>query len=187
VKVLGIDPGLARTGYGCIEVDLSTPSEAPGLIEAGVLRLKRETSVPARLVELERDLLDLIDRVRPVCVCVESLFAHYGHPRTAIVMGHARGVILLAAARAGLRVLELPPAEVKKSVTGNGRASKEQVQQAVAMLLGLASAPEPADVADAIGIAICGSRRLSDPLEMRVIEPVEARIGVRRRGVRRAS
>lgn len=133
-------------------------------------------------MELERDLLDLIDRVRPSCVCVESLFAHYGHPRTAIVMGHARGVILLAAARAGLRVLELPPAEVKKSVTGNGRASKEQMQEAVAVLLGLASVPEPSDVADAIGIAVCGSRRLSDPLEMRVIEPVGAKAGGRAGG-----
>lgn len=169
--MLGIDPGLARTGYCCVIVDESAPAEAAKVVEAGVLRLKQESSVPSRLVELERDLVELLERVKPGCVCVESLFAHYGHPRTAIVMGHARGVILLVAARAGLRVLELPPAEVKKSVTGNGRASKEQVQHAVAALLGLPGVPEPADVADAMAIAICGSRRLSDPFEERVILP----------------
>jgi crossover junction endodeoxyribonuclease RuvC len=181
MRVLGIDPGLARTGYACLLLDEQDPSSPPTVQEAGILRLKDTASVPSRLAELERDLLALIDRARPACVCVESLFAHYAHPRTAIIMGHARGVILLVAARAGLRVLELPPAEVKKSVAGNGRATKEQVQQAVAVLLSLPSLPEPADVADAIAIAMCGGRRLHNPLDTRVIEPGNGRRRVRSR------
>lgn len=174
MRILGIDPGLSRTGYACVEAD-GVSGEMPTIVEAGVLRLKSQTSIPSRLVELEADLLSLIERARPMCVCVESLFSHVAHPRTSIIMAHARGVILLAAGRARLRVLELPPAEVKKSVTGNGRASKEQMQEAVAVLLGLESLPKPADVADAIAIALCGSRRLSDPLEERVIEPGDGR------------
>ena len=167
--ILGLDPGLLRTGYACLEVDPTAAFASPLLVEAGVFRLKREQSIHLRLVELERDLLELFGRYRPTAACVESLFSHVVHPRTAILMAHARGVILLAVARAELKLLELPPAEVKKSVTGNGRATKEQVQHAVSAMLGLSGPPDPPDVADAMAVALCGSRRLVDPFEARVV------------------
>jgi crossover junction endodeoxyribonuclease RuvC len=172
--VLGIDPGLVVTGYGCVAcegVDVR-------LVEAGVFKLvhgarhkpsernpdrapSRARSVSDRLVELDRDLKALIERLRPDLVAVEALFAHYKHPATAIVMGHARGVILLGARRAGIEILELRPAEVKKFVTGHGQAKKQQMQGAVATALGLAAPPEPPDVADALGIAMCAAARVS--------------------------
>ncbi|MBX3375372.1 MAG: crossover junction endodeoxyribonuclease RuvC [Phycisphaeraceae bacterium] len=158
MRVLGIDPGLRITGYGCVESARLDPT----LIEAGVFRLtgagKRET-VSDRLLELETDIAALIERLRPETVAVEALFAHYKHPATAISMGHARGVILLSIRRAGLTLVELKPNEVKKFLTGNGHAGKEQMQEAVKDRLGLKAAPEPPDVADAIAIAMCAAAR----------------------------
>lgn len=158
MRVLGIDPGLRITGYGCVESARLDPT----LVEAGVLRLtgagKRET-VSDRLLELETDISALIERLRPEAVAVEALFAHYKHPATAIAMGHARGVILLSIRRAGLALVELKPNEVKKFLTGNGHAGKEQMQEAVKDRLGLEAAPEPPDVADAIAIAMCAAAR----------------------------
>ena len=133
-------------------------------MEAGVFRLagagKRET-VPDRLLELETDVAALIERLKPEAVAVEALFAHYKHPATAISMGHARGVILLAIRRAGLSLVELKPNEVKKFLTGNGHASKEQMQAAVRDRLCLREVPEPPDVADAIAIAMCAASRMT--------------------------
>ncbi len=157
MRVLGIDPGVAVTGYGCVEGEESGAFGA--LVEAGCFRLSRTRSVPERLVELESDLVGLVDRVRPGLVCIESLFSHHHHPRTAIVMAHARGVILLVAGRAGLPVVELAPRLVKKALTGSGAASKGQMQRAVAAQMGFEKPPEPADVADAIAVALCGLRR----------------------------
>ena len=155
---LGIDPGLSLTGYAAIRADSLGVGELK-IVEAGVFRFDRRQLIPIRLAELERDLTALIERTGPGCICVESLFAHFGHPRTAIIMAHARGVILLTAAKHRLPLVEISPATVKKAVTGNGRATKAQVQYAVATVLGLASLPQPADVADAIAVAMCGSRR----------------------------
>ena len=129
------------------------------LVEGGVIRLDAKTSVSARLRELDTDLAEIIARLEPEAVAVEKLYAHYKHPTTAIVMGHARGVVLLAIERAGLRLIELGATEVKKSLTGNGHASKEQMQRGVAVQLGLSAPPRPADVADAIAIGLCGLRR----------------------------
>jgi len=157
VRVLGVDPGLQRTGYAVL--DCARSVERPEVVEAGVFRLTRGVSVAERLVELDRDLAETIERLRPDAAAVEKLFSHYKRPTTAVVMGHARGVILLAAARAGLPIHELEPATVKKSLTGAGRASKEQMQRAVQGQLRLAALPEPADVADAIAIALCAARR----------------------------
>ena len=173
MRILGIDPGLNITGYGCIDADAGEVT----LIEAGVFRLggratrgrtaqspalpRGAASVSTRLLELDRDLSDLLSRVRPEVVAVESLFAHYNHPATAIVMGHARGVMLLAIRRAGLELLEFRPALVKKSMTGNGQARKEQMQRAVQAYFGLDALPEPPDVADALAIAVCAARRQS--------------------------
>jgi crossover junction endodeoxyribonuclease RuvC len=154
VRVLGIDPGLRLTGYACVEGEHS-----PEIVEAGVFRLSSKTPVADRLVELSEDLTDVLSRLRPHVVAVEKLYAHYKHPTTAAVMGHARGVVLLHVRQAGIQLVELGATEVKKSLTGNGHASKPQMQAAVQVQLGLTSRPEPADVADAIAIALCCMRR----------------------------
>lgn len=172
IRILGIDPGLRVTGYACLELPApaaraSTPrrfSARPGqsvatLVEAGVIRLKASISISHRLAELDADLREIIERVQPQTVAVEKLYAHYKHPTTAIIMGHARGVVLLNIRRVGLDLVELGATEVKKSLTGNGHASKPQMQEGVRVQLGLAARPEPADVADAMAIALCALRR----------------------------
>lgn len=152
------------TGYGCVE-DASLLFVRPSVVEAGVIRLaakgSRAPSVASRLEELEADLRDLLDRVRPEAVAVEAVFSHYAHPATAVVMAHARGVALLTARRAGVEIVEVAPALVKKAVTGSGRATKQQMQRAVMGMFGLSAMPEPADVADAMAIAAVGGRRLA--------------------------
>ncbi|MEM7575992.1 MAG: crossover junction endodeoxyribonuclease RuvC [Planctomycetota bacterium] len=158
-RVLGIDPGLRLTGYGV--VDLHPGAIEPALVEGGVFRLDAKQSMEQRLVQLRDDLRDLIVEHRPHRVAVEQLYAHYAHPRTAILMGHARGVILLCAAEKSLPIEHLPSTEVKKSLTGNGHASKRQMQLAIQSQCGLPQMPEPADVADAIAIALCHARRLA--------------------------
>jgi crossover junction endodeoxyribonuclease RuvC len=157
MRYLGIDPGLRITGYGCVDAARAEPR----LVEAGVFRLvsRESETVSDRLLELDRDLAALIERLRPKAVAVEALFAHYKHPATAISMGHARGVILLAVRRASLPLVELKPNAVKKFMTGNGHASKEQMQDAVQERLRLREAPDPPDVADAIAIAMCAASR----------------------------
>jgi crossover junction endodeoxyribonuclease RuvC len=158
MRILGIDPGLAITGYAC--VDLAPAETEPALVEAGVLRFSRRHAMAARLEHLFRDLTDLVGELEPDHLVVEQLFSHYRHARTSILMGHARGVILLAGQRGGLDLHELAPAEVKKAIAGNGQATKRQVQLAVMAQCGLESVPEPPDLADAIAIALCGARRL---------------------------
>jgi crossover junction endodeoxyribonuclease RuvC len=160
VRVLGIDPGLRLTGYACIE------GEAPDVIEAGVFRLSSKRSVADRLVELSEDFRDVLTRLRPHVVAVEKLYAHYKHPTTAAIMGHARGVVLLHVRQAEMHLVELGATEVKKSLTGNGHAAKAQMQAAVQVQLGLPSCPDPPDVADAIAIALCCLRR-ADRLGLR--------------------
>ncbi len=164
MRILGIDPGLNITGYGCVDAR----GEACTLVEAGVFRLGRDAgagkdarSISARLGELDADLRELIGRLRPGVVAVESLFAHYKHPATAISMGHARGVILLAVRSAGLELREYKPNEVKKSLTGHGHADKARMQRAIQARFGLAEPPRPPDVADALAIALCAAGRLN--------------------------
>ncbi len=154
--ILGVDPGLRRTGYAFLR--WGAEGGRPTLVEAGVIRLRPADSLPARLVELGREIDALIDTHRPAALACEALYAHYKHPRTAILMGHARGVILAAAGARGIDVLSVAATNVKKLVTGSGRAGKRQMQIAVAATLGLAQLPEPHDVADAIAIALCGQR-----------------------------
>ena len=164
MRVLGIDPGLRLTGYGCVEPARSkaalTPSGA-SIIEAGVFKLDAKSSVSDRLVELEQDLVALLERVKPDLAAVEQLYAHYSHPATAIVMGHARGVILLAIRRANVPLVELRPNEVKKAATGYGHAAKDQMQKAMQFQFGLKELPKPPDVADALAIALTAMRRES--------------------------
>jgi len=154
--VLGIDPGLQRTGYALL-APAPTPQDAH-LIEAGVIRLNREQPLAQRLIDLENNLQTLIQAHRPSTLACEELYAHYKHPRTAILMAHARGVILALGARSGLELLSVAATNVKKLLTGSGRAGKRQVQLAVAATLRLPTIPEPNDVADAIAIALCGLR-----------------------------
>lgn len=136
----------------------------PRLLDAGVIRLKAGGSVQERLLELERDLVGLLEEHGPAEVCVEKLYSHYERPTTAIIMGHARGVVLLAAHRAGASVTELAATEVKKSLTGFGHATKRQVQESVMAQCRLPELPSPPDVADAIAIALCAARRVSAPV-----------------------
>jgi crossover junction endodeoxyribonuclease RuvC len=159
--VLGIDPGLQRAGYAALQP--VSGGREPRVLEAGVVRLDRRMSIPDRLVELERSLQSLIDTHRPSTLACEELYAHYKHPRTAILMAHARGVILLLAARAGLEIVPVSATNVKKLLTGSGRAGKRQVQFAVMTTLRLPTIPEPNDVADAIAIALAGLQLRARP------------------------
>jgi len=164
-NILGIDPGLRVCGYGV--VSLADGAIEPALVEAGVIRLDPKRSVAERLAELDAELAAIIDQARPTHLAVEAVFSHYRHPRTAVLMAHARGVVLLAGQRAGLTVVDLPPAEVKRAVVGSGRAGKPQVQRAVQAQLRLAEPPEPHDVADALAIALTLGRRLVGVLSQR--------------------
>ncbi|MFA7235601.1 MAG: crossover junction endodeoxyribonuclease RuvC [Phycisphaeraceae bacterium] len=159
MRVLGIDPGLRITGYACVELPPS--GIEPKLLEAGVLTFKPQTPTETRLLQLHTDLTALIAELHPTRLAVEKLYAHYAHPRTAILMAHARGIILLAGSQAQLPITHLASTEVKKSLTGNGHASKQQIQLAVASQCRLAEPPNPPDVADAIAIALTCARRIA--------------------------
>jgi len=159
MRILGIDPGLRLTGFGVVEV--RPGSIDPALIEGGVIKLDAKTSVADRLAQLAEDLAGIINEVKPDHLAVEKIYSHYAHPRTAIIMAHARGVILLCAKQANLTIQELAATEVKKALTGNGHASKEQMQLAVQAQFRLPKPPSPPDVADAIAIATCHARRIA--------------------------
>jgi len=149
-RVLGIDPGTAVTGYGVVSYDGRTPT----LIECGVIRTNAKEPLPSRLHNIHAGVTELIQRHQPDTVAVEDVF-YARNVRTTIVLGHARGVILLAAQEAAVTIHEYPPAEIKKAITGTGAATKEQVQFMVAKLLRLKSAPQPADAADGVAAALC--------------------------------
>jgi crossover junction endodeoxyribonuclease RuvC len=151
VRILGIDPGLQLTGYGVL--DFAKPQ--PKLIDGGVIRLNAKSTIPDRLVELHAELENLLDETSPDICAVEQLYAHYKHPRTAILMAHARGIILLAAQKRKIRVKELPANRIKQSVAGHGHASKTQIQRSVQQILRLKALPTPPDVADALAAALC--------------------------------
>jgi len=159
MKILGIDPGLERTGYGV--VDAAAPDQRcaggahPQLIEAGVIRTRREDALADRLVEIRDGLAAVLAEFAPDAVAVEALYAHYRHPRTAILMGHARGVVYLAAAEAHAPVTSYNATQIKKSLTGNGHAGKVQMQRAIQAAFSLSEPPAPADVADALAVALC--------------------------------
>jgi len=151
MKILGIDPGLQVCGYACLE----TSGAGEKLIEAGVFRTAGDSVIETRLNQIAKDTESLLKKFKPEIVAVEELYSHYEHPRTAILMGHGRGVILQKCAEAGVEVRSFSATRIKKSLTGNGRASKEQVQRTIQTLLSLPQLPEPSDVADAIAAALC--------------------------------
>ena len=150
MKIFGIDPGSERTGYGCVEHTGSRHH----LVICGSLAAPATATFPERLKHIHAGLVALLAESRPDCVAVESIF-HARNARSALKLGHARGVALLAACEAGLPVVEYAPAEIKRAVVGYGRAEKPQVQQMVKLLLGLDLPPSPHDVADALAVAIC--------------------------------
>jgi len=151
MRILGVDPGLNTTGYGVLEV----VNRQVRLIEAGVVRGKTRGSLTARVQEIHDGVADVIRALKPEALALEKLYSHYDRPTTAILMGHARGVIVLAAAQAGIPVHDYASTQVKKTLTDNGRAPKSQMQLAVQRELRLATLPEPPDVADALAIALC--------------------------------
>jgi crossover junction endodeoxyribonuclease RuvC len=150
VKIFGIDPGSTRTGYGCIE----SSGGRHRLVACGSLAPPAGASFPDKLKVIHRGLQTLLERHRPACVAVEDIF-HAVNVRSALRLGHARGVALLAASEAGLPIVEYSPAEIKRAVVGYGRAEKHQVQEMIRLLLGLEAVPSPHDVADALAVAIC--------------------------------
>lgn len=157
MRILGIDPGLQVCGYACLDSDGNLGT----IVEAGVLRTDGELSLERRLNQIAEDIETLLSRFGPEVVAVEQLYSHYAHPRTAILMGHARGVILQKSAAAGLEVQSFSATRIKKSLTGSGRASKEQVQRTMQTILGLSEVPKPNDVADAMAVALCCANALA--------------------------
>lgn len=165
MKIIGIDPGLQVCGYACLE----TNADEYRLIEAGVFRTSSSSPIEAKLNQIAQDLESLLLKFQPELVAVEQLYSHYTHPRTAILMGHARGVILQMCAKASVEVKSFSATRIKKSLTGNGRASKEQMQRTIQTVLSLDRLPEPSDVADAIAAALCcaGSlRSIKPPIQL---------------------
>jgi len=150
VKVFGVDPGSQRTGYGCIDSDGSRHR----LVTCGAIVTSPTVTFSEKLLTIHQGLGRLLAEHRPDCVAVESVF-HAANVRSALVLGHARGVALLAAVEGHYPLFEYAPAEIKRAVVGYGRAEKHQVGEMVRLLLGLAEAPQPHDAADALAVAIC--------------------------------
>ena len=159
-RILGVDPGLETTGYGLIELaggGLATH------LASGVVTTRPTHTLPMRLTVLYAEFSRLLTELRPQMVVLEELYAHYEHPMTAVLMGHARGVISLAVAQHRVPLACYLPTRVKKAVTGNGHATKVQVQGMVTAILGLPRRPEPNDVSDALALALTHSRTLDRP------------------------
>lgn len=157
--ILGIDPGLQTTGYAVLRFT-DGPASGVGMspcsvAEAGVVRASPKESLGNRVQAIYQGVREVLESFRPCAVALEELYSHYEMPRTAILMGHARGVICLAASQGNVPVVGYSATQVKKILTGNGRAPKSQVQQAIQRELRLPRLPEPADVADALAIALC--------------------------------
>lgn len=156
--VLGVDPGLGVTGYGLV----ACLGRSLRLLDAGVLKTPGNLPLSLRLRELHRDMGEIMDCHNPEAMAIEQVYSHYRHPRTAIIMGHARGVLCLAAAERGIRVESIPSTHIKKAVTGRGRAGKEQVNGMVRRLLGVQAPIHPFDVTDALAAAIAYCEEMVD-------------------------
>ena len=158
MRVFGIDPGSARTGYGCVQTD----GTRHRLVVCGAITSPAAHAFPDKLKKIHAELAQLLAKHRPDCVAIENLF-HAANARSALKLGHARGVAMLAAVEADVPIVEYTPAEVKQAVVGYGRAEKTQVQSMVQLLLGLESPPSPHDASDALAIAICHVHRMNIP------------------------
>ena len=146
--ILGIDPGLITTGYGLIE------DRNLKLVEAGIIKTGTNTPIQDRLKRIFDSLCGIIDEHEPDVLVLEKIYSHYKHPATAILMGHARAVVCLACGMRGIKLINYPSTKIKKTITGNGHASKQQVQRMVQNTLKLKNSPEPVDVSDALSMAI---------------------------------
>jgi crossover junction endodeoxyribonuclease RuvC len=151
MRVLGVDPGMNATGYAIIDCG----SGPPKIVEAGVIRSRPGLPLEQRLLELSTGLEQVFAEFRPDVVAIEDLYAHYAHPKTAVIMGHARGVYFLLAGKAGVPVYSYGATRIKKSVTGAGHATKDQVAKMLANVLNHESFNCPADVTDAVAAALC--------------------------------
>ena len=170
MRIFGIDPGSERTGYGCVE----TEGSRTRLVACGAITALPADAFPQRLARIHQQLTVLLAQCRPDCVAIENLF-FATNVRSALKLGHARGVAMLAAVEAGCPVVEYTPAEVKRAVVGYGRAEKHQVQQMIKLLLGLDRAPSPHDAADALAVAICHLHSVPPPAPRRST-PASARV-----------
>jgi len=161
IRVLGIDPGLNATGYGAIDIS----DRIARLLEGGVIRPgPAQDPLESRLAVLYEGILEIVEEFKPEAVALEKLYSHYEHPSTAIMMGHARGVICLAAAQKSVPVFSYAATEIKSCLTGNGRASKQQMQRAIQARFNLKEIPQPHDVADALAAAVCHYWTASSPV-----------------------
>jgi crossover junction endodeoxyribonuclease RuvC len=164
VIVLGIDPGTANTGYGVVQGGGDVPALGHvSLIECGVIRTRPRDPLATRLRDIYEGVVELIERHHPNAICVEDVF-YAKNVRTTVVLGHARGVVLLAGSRANLDIREIPPAEIKKAVVGTGAATKEQVQFMIMRMLRLKSPPQPSDASDGVAAAVAGLFSARRPL-----------------------
>jgi crossover junction endodeoxyribonuclease RuvC len=150
VRVFGIDPGSERTGFGCVETDGSRHR----LVTCGAIATPALAPFPDKLLAIHDRLAALLRQCHPDCVAIENLF-HAANVRSALKLGHARGVAMLAAVQADVHVCEYTPAEIKRAVVGYGRAEKQQIQSMIKLILGLDAVPSPHDAADALAVAIC--------------------------------
>ena len=163
MRIFGIDPGSERTGYGCVE----TNGSRHRIVVCGAIKTPASAPFPDKLLHIHSKLTALITECRPECVAVENLF-HAVNVRSALKLGHARGVAMLAAVEAGVPVMEYTPAEIKRAVVGYGRAEKHQVQHMVKLMLGLPAVPSPHDAADALAVAICHAHAHASPASARL-------------------
>lgn len=149
--VLGVDPGLNRTGYAILERSVREPI----LREGGVIQSTSRLTLAERVLELGRGLREIIEEFQPQVLAIEQVFSTTQFPKTAILMAHARGALLYAASDAGIPVVDYTPTQIKRLLTGSGKASKEQIQHAIRQELRLEKLLEPNDVADAFAVALC--------------------------------
>jgi len=164
--ILGVDPGSMATGFGVLRCN----GRRAEVLGYGCIKSKKGRPFPERLRDIYEGIVEVIERYRPDQMAVEDVF-YSNNVKTALKIGHARGVVLLAAANRGIPVVEYSPREVKRSVVGSGSASKEQVQFMVKAILGLGELPEPYDVSDALAVALCHANRLEIPLKGQAHRP----------------
>lgn len=172
MRILGIDPGLQTTGYGAIDI-VPPQGRRPArfkLVEAGVIRTTPESPLSLRLESLYSGTCEVLADCQPQVVIIEELYSTYRHPRTAILMGHARGTVFLAAGQSKVPVISYAATEMKRAIAGSGRASKGQIQRTVQQRLNLRSLPSPADVADALALALCHGIRVRTGRERELAE-----------------
>jgi crossover junction endodeoxyribonuclease RuvC len=165
-RFLGIDPGLNRTGYAVLE---RSPN-GPALVEGGVIRSTVGKTLAERVFEIGQGLREVIQEFRPASLAIEQVFSHGQYPKTAVLMAHARGAILFVARDHELPIAHYTPTQIKRLLTGSGKASKEQIQRAIQRELGLDCILEPNDVADAAAVALCHCYMLRSEQLLRLAE-----------------